>query len=172
MEPLRNKELSWLSFNNRVLQEAADPSVPLIERVRFMGIYSANLDEFFRVRVATLKRLTEMGTAARKLIGHSPKKILKEIQETVLKQNLAFERVYKSIRADLARENIFIVDEKTLSPEQCQHALRFFREAARPKLIPIIINPNERFPELRDDAIYLAVILHSAERKKKTIPVT
>jgi polyphosphate kinase len=77
----KNKEISWLSFNERLLQEAADPSVPLIERIKFMGICSSNLDEFYRVRVATLNRLVDFGKKAKKLIGGDPEKILSQITE-------------------------------------------------------------------------------------------
>ncbi len=164
MGKITNKEISWLSFNARVLQEAADPTVPLIERIRFLGIFSSNLDEFYRVRVATLKRLSRLGKRAKKIIGHNPRKILREIQDIVLIQNKAFEATYQEILKQLAAEGIFLIDERRLDAEQRRFLTGYFRDEVRPKLIPLMIDQVSRFPELRDQSIYLAVCL--AERSK------
>src|ERR1700739_2878282 len=91
------RDISWLSFNGRVQQEAADPSVPLRERIRFLGICSNNLDEFFRVRVATLKRLTEVGNKKNMYLNVSPEIILEEIQEKVIEQQGEFETTWNEI---------------------------------------------------------------------------
>jgi polyphosphate kinase len=93
--PLVNRELSWLSFNERVLQEAADPLVPLLERLRFLGIYSNNRDEFFRVRVATVKRLTKFDKHLRILQGEKPVELLENIQRVILKQQEKFEKYFR-----------------------------------------------------------------------------
>src|SRR6202043_1186272 len=96
------RDISWLSFNARVLQEAADPSVPLRERIRFLGIFSNNMDEFFRVRVATLKRMSEFGGKGR-INMHmevAPAKILDEIQSVVLEQQDEFDNIWGSIRQE------------------------------------------------------------------------
>src|SRR5580700_2909910 len=113
-----NREISWLSFNERVLQEAADPTVPVIERLRFLGIFSNNLDEFFRVRIATVKRLVVLGKKARDTIHFKPKKILTEVQKIVLEQSKMFEETYHDIQQELKRHKIFIINEHQLSKEQ------------------------------------------------------
>jgi len=165
---LISREISWLSFNARVLQEAADPTVPLIERVKFLGIFSSNLDEFFRVRVATLKRLSRLGKKAKKLIGHDPKKILEEIQETVLKQQTTFEAIYLNILRELERERIFIITEKQLNAKQKEFVKSYFHREVRPTLIPIMIDQLPKFPDLKDKSIYLAVRLCKRGGSKKT----
>ena len=102
------KEISWLSFNERVLQEADNKEVPLIERLKFMGIYSNNLDEYFRVRVATLKRVSTLGPRSKSVLGYSPKSTLKKVHEIVLIQNIKFEKIYTKILNELAQNKIFI----------------------------------------------------------------
>src|ERR1700744_3255982 len=91
------RDISWLSLNARVLQEAADPAVPLRERIRFLGIFSNNLDEFFRVRLATLKRMIQYGSKAKMHLVENPEKILEEIQVTVLNQQSEHNRIWEGI---------------------------------------------------------------------------
>ncbi|MBN2532692.1 MAG: polyphosphate kinase 1 [Spirochaetales bacterium] len=161
------KEISWLSFNERVLQEAANPDVPLIERIRFLGIFSSNLDEFFRIRVATLTRLSKLGKKAYRIIGHNPKEVLETIQGIVLKQQHEFDTIYEQILEELAGNNIHIIDEKELTEEQGRFVKTWFQKVVRPKLIPIMIDQVERFPDLKDKSIYLAVRLSSQNSSKK-----
>ncbi len=158
------KELSWLSFNERVLQEAENKEVPLIERFKFLGIYSNNLDEFFRVRVATLKRLTQFGEKSKEILGYSPKATLKKIHEIVLLQNSRFEKIYSSLIQELDKHKIHIINEKQLNTEQSEFVRNFFISEVRSRLMPFLIEPDTDLPNLTDDAIFLAIML----RKKKT----
>ena len=114
---LINRDLSWLSFNARVLQEAEDTGVPLLERLRFLGIFSNNLDEFFRVRVATIRRMKKVGKKGKQIIGVDPSKLYEKIQKTVIQQQEKFGSLYNGIVKELEKENIFIVDEKKLTKE-------------------------------------------------------
>lgn len=161
------KEISWLSFNERVLQEAENKDVPLIERFKFLGIYSNNLDEYFRVRVATLKRLSKLDLKSRDLLGYPPKTTLKKIQEIVLLQNTKFEKIYKSLIHELAKQNIHFIDEKQLNQEQSEFVRSYFHSEVRTRLMPYLIEKDTEMPNLTDDAIYLAIILNKKQSGKK-----
>src|SRR5215470_1612285 len=116
MKHLIPRDISWLSFNARVLQEANDPTVPLKERIRFLGIFSNNLDEFFRVRVATLKRMIELGgKKANMHLEEKPLQILDEIQNVVLQQQSEFNRIWIDILEELKKEKIYLVNETQLN---------------------------------------------------------
>jgi len=160
-----NRDLSWLLFNARVLQEAQDPSVPLLERLRFLGIFSNNRDEFFRVRIATLRRMLELGKKGKEIIGIDPKILLEKIQNLVLKQQELFDKIYKSLRKELEDENICIIDETQLSAEQGSFVRRYFQEQVYPLLVPVMINALPKFPYLKDKTIYLAVNLIPKDSK-------
>jgi len=161
------KEISWLSFNERVLQEAENTETPLIERFKFLGIYSNNLDEYFRVRVATLRRLAQFGQKAKDIIGYSPKSTLKTIQEIVIKQNLKYEKIYTKLIKELATHNIYIINERQLNQEQTEFVANYFHKEVRNRLMPFMIEKNSTLPNLTDDAIYLAAYLHKKEFEKK-----
>ena len=161
------KEISWLSFNERVLQEAENKEVPLIERFKFLGIYSNNLDEYFRVRVATLKRLSIFGTKSNDILGYSPKTTLKKIHQIVLTQNTKFEKIYKGLIQELDKHNIHIVNEKQLNPEQAEFVQKYFHKEVRTRLMPFLIEKDSELPNLTDDAIYLAIYLLKKETQKK-----
>ncbi len=161
------KEISWLSFNERVLQEAENPEVPLAERFKFMGIFSNNLDEYFRVRVATLKRISLFGPRSKSILGYNPKATLKKIQEIVLAQNAKFEKNYSRLLKELESHKIHIINEKQLNPEQAEFVGYYFHKEVRTRLMPFLIEKNTPLPNLTDDAIYLAVHLLKKETNKR-----
>ncbi len=161
------RDISWLSFNARVLQEAADPSVPLRERIRFLGIFSNNLDEFFRVRVAALKRMMQYGAKAKMHIEDAPNEILEEIQMTVLNQQSEFNRIWEGILTELNEEKIFLVTEKNLTHEQANLVLRYYDDEVSPNVIPLMIEGIPDFPYLRDKSIYLGVVMWKKESALK-----
>jgi polyphosphate kinase len=163
------RDVSWLSFNARVLQEAADPTVPLRERIRFLGIFSNNLDEFFRVRVATLKRMMGLGNKAQMHLEADPEKILAEILMTVLNHQSEFNRVWEEILGELKKEKIYLVTEKELNEEQQDFVRKYYDEEISPNVIPLMIESIPVFPYLRDKSIYLGVVMWKKEnalRKK------
>src|SRR5690606_3123940 len=111
-----NRELSWLSFNARVLQEAADPAVPLFERLGFLAIFSSNLDEFFRVRVASLRSLLRLKKKAVKALAVNPAKLLRQIHATVTAQQEAFGEILRGqILPGLEQHGIFLIDERRVN---------------------------------------------------------
>jgi len=162
-----NKEISWLSFNERVLQEAADPTVPLIERLKYLGICSNNLDEFYRVRVATLNRLNELGKKAKKFIRDDPAEVLEKITKIAVKQHDRFGNILKKLREELANKHIHFIDETQITEEQSTFIINYFDVEVRPKLIPIMIDQVEAFPELKDRFIYLAVSMNKKNDESK-----
>jgi polyphosphate kinase len=161
------KEISWLSFNERVLQEAENSKVPLLERFKFMGIYSNNLDEYFRVRVATLRRISFLGADSKNILGYNPKETLKKIYKTVLTQNIRFEKNYAKLLQELAKHKIFIVNEKQLNPEQVDFIQDYFHKEVRTRLMPFIIEKDSDLPDLVDDAIYFAICLRENTTNKR-----
>ena len=161
------RDISWLSFNARVLQEAADPTVPLRERIRFLGIFSNNLDEFFRVRVATLKRMIQVGSKSKMHLEANPESILEEIQMTVLNQQSEFNRIWYGILEELKEEKIFLVTEKDLNPEQQEFVQRYYEEEVSPNVIPLMIESIQELTFLRDKSIYLGVVMWKQESALK-----
>ncbi|WP_439697823.1 polyphosphate kinase 1 [Mucilaginibacter sp. AW1-7] len=164
--PLINREISWLYFNDRVLQEAADPTVPLIERVRFLAIFSSNLDEFYRVRVATMTRLAALNEKSKEILGYNPKKLLNQIKNIVVRQERKFNNLYENIIVkQLAEEKIFILNDKQLNVSRGAFVKNYFREKLLATLVPIMLDDSLPLPELRDRAIYFFVKL---TKNKKT----
>lgn len=157
------RDISWLSFNARVLQEAADTTVPLLERIRFLGIFSNNLDEFFRVRVATLKRMNSVGRTVRMHLEENADQILEDIQNTVISQQQEFNRIWKEIEDELKREKIHLLTEKQLNRDQQKFVTSYFNEEVRTNIIPLMLESIPQMPYLRDKSIYLAVVLARAD---------
>jgi polyphosphate kinase len=153
-----NREISWLSFNERVLQESADRNVPLIERLRFLGIFSNNLDEFFKVRYATVKRIVQAGkTGKSELGGETAKNLLAEITNIVIRQQAKSLNILKQIRKELETQNIFLVDETQIEESHEEFIKTYFIQKVSPVLMTIILNDLTEFPMLKDTAAYLAV---------------
>jgi polyphosphate kinase len=161
------RDISWLSFNARVLQEANDKTVPLKDRIRFLGIFSNNLDEFFRVRVATLKRMQELGASSKKLNMHLeayPVEILNELMHIVLQQQSEFDRIWINIQLELRKNKIFLKNEKQLNKEQKAFVVNYFEQEVRSNIIPLMVESIPEMPYLRDKSIYLGVVM----RQKKS----
>lgn len=165
--PHINREISWLSFNERVLQEASDPSTPLIERLKFLGIFSNNRDEFYRVRVATINRLTKLGKKAIDIYGDDPKELLQKLQRKVIEQQQNFEEIYQELLHELAKQNVFIINEKQLNQNQQQYVKDYFHNQVETNLFPIMVDENKPFPYMKDKSGYLFVRLISTVQKQK-----
>jgi polyphosphate kinase len=153
-----NRELSWLEFNGRVLQEAADETTPLIERIKFLGIFSNNLDEFFRVRVATLNRLIDFNKRGTDNLSINPRRTIKEINRIDAEQQKEFARIFRKLVRELAAEGIHIINENDLSTDHGAYITRFFNENVRSQLFPIMLG-NLKSASLVDKSIYLAIKL-------------
>ncbi len=165
--PLINREISWLSFNERVLQEANDPTVPLLERLKFLGIFSSNRDEFFRVRVATVRRIIKLGVKPKEFAGENPKLLMERIMKIINSQQEKFEETYSNLLSELERNQIFIINEKQLNQEQGAFVKAYFKENVLPLLFPIMLDNVQEFPWLKDRAIYLIIKLVSPIKKDK-----
>ncbi|MBT8237750.1 MAG: polyphosphate kinase 1 [Croceitalea sp.] len=153
-----NREISWLHFNDRVLQESADKNVPLIERLRFLGIFSNNLDEFFKVRYATVKRIVDAGKSGKSVLGGQvAKDLLEEITKIVIKQQAKSLKILSAIEKELAEEHIYIIDETEVNDAQGRFLKDYFLRKVNPELTIIILNSLREFPILKDTAAYLAV---------------
>lgn len=153
------RDISWLSFNARVLQEAEDTTNHIYDRLRFLGIFSNNLDEFFRVRVATLNRMVRLGKFSRIHLEENPEKILEQIQHTAINQQKAFDNTYQNIIEELAKKKIFIKNEKDLTKKQQEFITTYFDEKVRTQIVPLMIESIPHIPLLRDKSIYLACVL-------------
>jgi len=161
-----NRELSWLSFNERVLQEAQDARNPLVERIRFLGIYSNNLDEFFRIRVANIRRLIAVKEKITIGFDGSYKELYSEVREIVLKQQKEFDLTYQKLLKELGKDKIFQVKENQLSVKQVIELQNYFNHELKHSIVPILLNDTTPFPRLKDSGIYLAIKMHNELNKK------
>ncbi|MEX2483998.1 MAG: polyphosphate kinase 1 [Brumimicrobium sp.] len=161
-----NRELSWLSFNERVLQESMDKSVPLIERLRFLGIYSSNLDEFFRVKVANINRM--IAVKNQKVEGYSgtPKSLLGEVQKTIKSQRRFFDISYQRLLKEMEEHNIFHLNETNIPASIEDELFNHYNQVIKQDIVPIMLEKKRKFPRLRDKEIYLAVKLISGSKNK------
>ena len=157
------RELSWLSFNARVLQEARNPAVPLIQRVRYLGIFSSNLDEFFRVRVAEVRRLISVSTGSER---QSAKNLLQSIQNEVVALQKEFDAIYASLMSELQKQRIYLINERQLDEGQLEFVQRYFRGTVLPELEPIMLDETLAIPNLADESLYLAVMIQSPDRER------
>jgi len=160
---LINREVSWLHFNARVLQEAMDTANPLLERLRFIGIYSNNRDEFFRVRVATLRRLRKLKKDKPEYLAYDPAKILNQIRLIIQEQEKAFMATYHEIAGELKNQGIKIIDNQNLTENEGKAVEHYFSEAVHPYLFPIMLSGLKYPDNLKDNAFYLAVLLKSSK---------
>lgn len=169
---LVNRELSWLQFNERVMQEARDITVPLVQRLRFLGIFSNNLDEFFKVRVASLRRMIDLGTKQNKRMPGdlNPLELLTEIQEKVIILQNSFFEVYETLITELATKGIRVIDETQLNDEQRVFLREYFLETVSPQIVPLNLQKgNAKLPLLTDDIIYLAVEMINGKKSTYSI---
>ncbi|HAP70937.1 MAG TPA: polyphosphate kinase 1, partial [Cryomorphaceae bacterium] len=174
MEPARryfNREISWLQFNERVLQEAEDPTVPLIERIRLLGIHSNNTDEFFRVRYSSIRRLTlaENQGFNEDLEGYKPSKLLKKLIEMVTYQQGKSQEIYTELEQELRTHDVEVVDERELTAKQIRYIRQFFREKISPALTKLMLSQAPEFPYLRDKSIFLAVRILQGKNEQFSI---
>ncbi len=162
-----DREKSWLAFNARVLQEAADEAVPLLERLRFIGIFSNNLDEFFRVRFAAIRRLSLSGVSGEKILGGiSAQQLVKDITDIVIKQQTESLKILTVIEKELLKKGIIIIDETEITSEHESFVKDFFIQKISPELVTIILNDLAEFPLLKDTSGYLAVKLVMKSEQK------
>jgi len=164
-----NRELSWLQFNARVLQEAADSLVPLLERLRFIGIFSNNLDEFFKVRYATVKRISEAGKGGRKALGvYRADELLELITKEVIIQQAKSLAILDEIYAQLEEENIYVLKENQIThTEHKEFITNFYVEKVSPALMAIVLNDDTPMPRLKDSAAYLVVKMKLSDTKNQ-----
>jgi polyphosphate kinase len=163
-----DREKSWLAFNARVLQEAGDDTVPLLDRLRFVGIFSNNLDEFFRVRFAAIRRLSMSGISGEKVLGGiSSQQLLQEITQIVIQQQSESLRILNVIQKKLEAEGIFIINESQILEEHEAFIKDYFIQNVSPALVTIILNDLAEFPLLKDTSGYLAVKLIMNPKQSK-----
>lgn len=159
------KELSWLAFNQRVLQEAADKTNPLIERVRFLGIYSSNLDEFYKVQYANLKKYVLIEEEQGHSATSNARSLLRQVNQKVIQLELQFDQLYNELLLEMARNQIFLINERQLSSYQEDWIKNYYKQNLRQYITPILLDSHtELIQFLKDDHAYLAVEIICEEK--------
>ncbi|WGW12503.1 RNA degradosome polyphosphate kinase [Saxibacter everestensis] len=163
-----DRELSWLAFNQRVLELAEDPDLPLLERANFLSIFTSNLDEFFMVRVAGLKRRIAAGLAVPTIAGDQPLDVLRRISERAHELTERHARVFaEDVRPEMETEGIFIVGWKDLTPEEQERLHVFFKHQVFPVLTPLAVDPAHPFPYISGLSLNLAIVLRNPKTQKE-----
>ncbi|MDG1760401.1 MAG: hypothetical protein P8H48_00010 [Flavobacteriaceae bacterium] len=164
-----NREISWLDFNARVLQEAQDDCVPLIERLRFIGIFSNNLDEFYKVRYATVKRIALSEKSGRKAFGgQTAQDLLNEITQKTIELQKESLKTLESIQTLLKKENVFFINEKQITSKQVDFLHEYFIHTISPALSTIVLDDSNQFPHLKDRFAFLAIRMEIEHDKEQT----
>lgn len=170
MKKYFDRELSWLSFNYRVLQEARDSSVPLYERIKFLAIFSSNLDEYFRVRVASLRSLLSLKEKTQNQLKFNPAKLLKKINNRVVEYQEEYGRIFSdSIIPELEKNNIYLHNEKNPPGESLEFLKEYFNESVLPYINPILLQKRKIVPFLKNKSLYLVAVLESINTKKVSV---
>ncbi|MEM1358741.1 MAG: polyphosphate kinase 1 [Bacteroidota bacterium] len=167
-KPIILRDISWLSFNHRVLQEAKDESLPLFERLKFLAIYSSNLDEFFRVRMANHRNLLRVGKKTKKELDITPKQTVRNIQRIVNRQQEEFSRIFEhKIIPQLAKHGIRMKRRLDLNEEELEFVEAYFREYMLPYVQPVLLVKDKVRPFLNNAQLYLAILMEDKETGKK-----
>ncbi|AIM37803.1 polyphosphate kinase [Sphingobacterium sp. ML3W] len=163
------RDVSWLSFNSRVLQEAADETVPLPSKIKFLGIFSNNLDEFFRVRIPGLKRAIDIkDKEANSSFFEDPQIILDEVNTIVSKQQKKFDSIWTLIQKEMAKQHVYMKDAYQLNPKQKEFVKNFYFEEIESNVIPLLLDDNRPMPYLRDKSLYLGISMRKKEWEYET----
>ncbi|MDR3362414.1 MAG: polyphosphate kinase 1 [Desulfovibrio sp.] len=173
MDSFYNRELSWLAFNRRVLQEAGDCSVPLMQRLRFLGIYSNNNDEFIKVRLAKLVRMARNGKSKKTLLpgGYTAQELVSLIDLDISAGQRKFTELYVRVLEEMAQEGIHVIDETGLNEEQKLFCRKYFLDVVSRRVVPLFLYKTVRLPFLPDNGVYFAVCMESGEGHKRRFAI-
>lgn len=160
-----DREISWLSFNERVLQEVEDKSVPILERLKFLGIFSTNLDEFFRVRVPTVQKMLDLSEKEKEMLDYDPAETFMTISKKNQELQNRFEKAYLAVKDELEKERIYFLNEKELNDDQMLKVKDYFESTVQAALVPLMLSEERSLPELNGKAVYLAVKLCKIEEE-------